>query len=163
MYKTILYIVKLFLEVKNMGLDFVNGVIQGVDGERDPKNILTIFNWLPKFFRTVNMSHLTEDCFELVSCYFPVDFRNQKNENQVGYFTLGYLYRGELTDSNLFVLYFQNITREELAVGLETCLCAVPEFGEFCIPLALEKLDSDLKNAVIDSLNLLVRYWTRKF
>ena len=48
------------------------------------------------------------------------------------------------------------ITREDLANSLMTCLTAVPEFGEFCIPLLLEKLDSSARQAKIDSYVLLV-------
>lgn len=51
---------------------------------------------------------------------------------------------------------FQNITRETLAESLCKCLCAIPEFAEFCLPLALEKLSSSLLIAKLDSLNILV-------
>lgn len=47
-------------------------------------------------------------------------------------------------------------TREELASNLARCLTCVKEFSNFCIPLALLKLESSLKVAKIDSLNLLV-------
>jgi hypothetical protein len=36
------------------------------------------------------------------------------------------------------------------------CLIASPAFAEFCIPLLLEKLDSQLRIAKLDSLRLLV-------
>lgn len=35
-------------------------------------------------------------------------------------------------------------------------MCALPTFGQFCLPLALEKLDSSLVAAKLDSLELLV-------
>lgn len=44
-----------------------------------------------------------------------------------------------------------------MAHGLENCLIQVPEFGEFVLPLILEKLDSNLKTARLDALNLLIR------
>jgi hypothetical protein len=34
-----------------------------------------LFNWFPKFLKTVNLGHLTEETFEILACYFPVDFK----------------------------------------------------------------------------------------
>lgn len=45
-----------------------------------------------------------------------------------------------------------------LADGLCPCLCALPSFAQFCLPLALEKLDSSLRIAKMDSLKLLVEF-----
>ena len=42
-----------------------------------------------------------------------------------------------------------------MAELLAPCLCAIPEFAEFCLPLLIEKLDSNLKVAKLDSLNVL--------
>ncbi|KAJ8980331.1 hypothetical protein NQ317_008039 [Molorchus minor] len=47
------------------------------------------------------------------------------------------------------------VSRDTLADALCPCLCAIPEFANYCIPLALEKLDSLLSMAKIDSLRLL--------
>ena len=48
------------------------------------------------------------------------------------------------------------ITRDDLAAALLPCLIASPAFTEFCIPLLLEKLDSQLRIAKLDSLRVLV-------
>jgi hypothetical protein len=48
------------------------------------------------------------------------------------------------------------ITRDDLAAALLPCLIASPDFTEFCIPLLLEKLDSQLRVAKLDSLHVLV-------
>lgn len=48
------------------------------------------------------------------------------------------------------------ITRNELASSLARCLTCIEEFSNFCIPLALQKLESSLKIAKLDSLYLLV-------
>lgn len=45
-----------------------------------------------------------------------------------------------------------------LAESLCPCLCALPSFAQFCLPLALEKLDSSLRIAKLDSLKLLVSF-----
>jgi hypothetical protein len=61
-------------ELKLLGPDFVFGVISMVDGERDPRNLLQLFGMLPQFIRMFPLGHLTEEMFDVVSCYFPVDF-----------------------------------------------------------------------------------------
>jgi len=48
-----------------------------------------------------------------------------------------------------------NITREDLAEKLAPCLCAVPEFADYCLPLIIDKSYSTLRVAKLDSLNLL--------
>ena len=58
-----------------MGLDFVYGVISAIDGERDPRNLMFLFSILPEFLRVVTLGHLSEEMFEVMACYFPVDFR----------------------------------------------------------------------------------------
>ncbi|CAH1154680.1 unnamed protein product [Phaedon cochleariae] len=117
-------------ELISMKLEFVYGVLQSIDGERDPRNLLFLFKWLKTFLGLVSLGHLAEDFFEVLACYFPVDFRAPPSE--------------------------KGITRDVLADALLPCLTAVPDFGEFCIPLALEKLDSSLKIAKLDSLKLLI-------
>jgi len=49
------------------------------------------------------------------------------------------------------------ITRESLADALHVCLSQTSQFSNFLVPLALEKLDSSLEEAKVDSLRLLVR------
>ena len=61
-------------ELKVLGPDFVYGVISMIDGERDPRNLLQLFGMLPHFIKTFPLGHLTEEMFDVVSCYFPVDF-----------------------------------------------------------------------------------------
>lgn len=48
-----------------------------------------------------------------------------------------------------------SITREDLAEKLAPCLCAVPEFVDYCLPLIIDKSYSTLRIAKLDSLNLL--------
>lgn len=65
-----------------------------------------------------------------------------------------------LITSNLFLQTEESkITRYELASNLARCLTCVEEFAEFCIPLALNKLEASLKVAKIDSLQLLVNHY----
>ncbi|KAK2586153.1 hypothetical protein KPH14_001420 [Odynerus spinipes] len=119
-------------DLKKIGPDFIYGVISSIDGERDPRNLMLLFNILPHFIREFPLGHLTEEMFDVISCYFPIDF------NPVGTDGVG-------------------ITREDLAESLAPCLYAIPEFAEFCIPLISDKLSSSLKIAKLDSLHLLYK------
>lgn len=117
--------------LKPMGPDFVYGVVQSIDGERDPRNLMFLFTSLiPLFFNHFDLYHLHEEMFDIMACYFPVDFRPKENDPDA-------------------------ISREDLSNALMPNLTAKASFGEFCIPLALEKLESDLKIAKLDSLVLL--------
>lgn len=119
-------------ELEAMGADYIYGVIQAVEGERDPRNLVFLFEYMPRFIDTYPLRHLTEEMFEVFSCYFPIDFHPSPNDPQA-------------------------ITRDVLAEKLAVCLCASKKFAAFCFPLALDKLEGDLKVAKLDSLNLLVR------
>ncbi|XP_050677802.1 MMS19 nucleotide excision repair protein homolog [Leptidea sinapis] len=114
----------------SLGPDFVFGFISAMDGERDPRNLLFLFNLLPKFLTHIPLGHLVEEMFEVVSCYYPIDFHPSPNDPAA-------------------------VTRDELANALCPCLCASPEFGQLCLVLLVEKLDSTLRVAKLDSLRLL--------
>lgn len=118
-------------ELDAMGADFIYGVIQAIDGERDPRNLVFLFEFMPRFIHAYPLRHLSEEMFESFSCYFPIDFHPSTSDPQA-------------------------ITRDGLAERLASCLCASKEFADSCITLALEKLEGDLSVAKVDSLNLLV-------
>ena len=50
------------------------GYIQVLDGERDPRNLLLAFNSVFRIIHNLRMGPLVEDLFDVISCYFPVDF-----------------------------------------------------------------------------------------
>lgn len=114
-----------------MGSDFVYGVINTMDGERDPRILLTLYEFLPTFLATFPLGHLADDMFEVIACYFPIDFNPSAVDPKA-------------------------ITRDLLATKLADCLCAREEFAENCVNLLVEKLDSQLNVAKLDSLYLLV-------
>nr|CAD7598998.1 unnamed protein product [Timema genevievae] len=121
---------KYMKELLSVTPDFVFGVISAIDGERDPRNLMFLFTMLPSFIKNFPLGHLTEEMFEVISCYYPVDFRSFKTDPSA-------------------------VTREDLAAELENCLTAIPDFSELCLPLLMEKLDSSLRIAKLDSLRLL--------
>ncbi|XP_014255509.1 MMS19 nucleotide excision repair protein homolog [Cimex lectularius] len=119
-----------YLEVKKNSGDFVYSVVSAMDSESDPRNLMFLFNFLPQLFHRLEFEYLSEEAFTVLECYFPVDF-NAKEKGA--------------------------ITRNDLAQGLENCFVSCENFGRFVIPLALEKLESSLKVAQMDSLKLLAR------
>ena len=52
----------------------------------------------------------------------------------------------------------QSIKTADLVEGLRYCLAASEKFAPFCLPLLLEKLNSDIETAKIDALYTLVRF-----
>lgn len=114
-----------------MGADWIYGVINAIEGERDPRNLLFIFKFMPQFIQNHPLFHLTEETFEVFAVYFPVDFTPAKSDPST-------------------------ITRDLLAEHLENCLCAIPDFLDSCIELVLEKISSELKTAKTDCFKLLV-------
>lgn len=121
-----------FSALLNMGSDLVYGFINAIDGERDPRLLVVLFDFYPKFVKIFPLGHLTEDAFEVVACYFPIDFNPVQNESE-------------------------DITRDQLAEKLSDCLCAHESFADDCLNLLFEKLESDLSVAKLDSLHLLMK------
>uniref|UniRef100_A0AAQ6IGW3 MMS19 nucleotide excision repair protein n=1 Tax=Anabas testudineus TaxID=64144 RepID=A0AAQ6IGW3_ANATE len=124
-------------ELKGLGADFVFGFVQSMDGERDPRNLLLAFQIAQNIInRGYDLGKFTEELFEVTSCYFPIDFTPPPNDPH-------------------------GITKEQLIQALRAVLAGTPKFAEFLLPLLIEKLDSDVQSAKLDSLQTLVRFLTR--
>lgn len=123
----------LHIELLAMGADFVYGFISSMDGERDPRLLVTLFEFIPKFLQTFQLGHLTDEMFDIIACYFPIDFNPMANDPT-------------------------QITRNALAEKLSDCMCAKEGFAEECINLLAEKLESELKVAKLDSILVLVGF-----
>ncbi|XP_066550026.1 MMS19 nucleotide excision repair protein homolog isoform X2 [Amia ocellicauda] len=118
-------------ELKGLGADFVFGFVQAIDGEKDPRNLLLAFQIAQNIvWRGYELGNFTEELFEVTSCYFPIDFTPPSNDPH-------------------------GITQEELILGLRAVLSGTPRFAEFLLPLLIEKLDSDVQGAKLDSLQTL--------
>lgn len=118
-------------ELKALGGDFIYNVINSIDGERDTRNVDYIFSIMPEICKKFPLLHLAEEMFESFACYFPIDFNPSKAGERV-------------------------ITRTELAEKLTNCLTASEDFLQWDVPLIVEKLESELTVAKLDSLDLLV-------
>ncbi|KAG7492628.1 hypothetical protein MATL_G00016300 [Megalops atlanticus] len=118
-------------ELKGLGADFVFGFVQAMDGERDPRNLLLAFQIARNILhRGYALGKFTEELFEVTSCYFPIDFTPPPNDPH-------------------------GITQEELILSLRAVLTGTPQFAEFLLPLIIEKVDSEVQSAKLDSLQTL--------
>uniref|UniRef100_A0A8C5TJN8 MMS19 nucleotide excision repair protein n=1 Tax=Malurus cyaneus samueli TaxID=2593467 RepID=A0A8C5TJN8_9PASS len=118
-------------ELKGLGADFTFGFIQVMDGEKDPRNLLVAFQIVRDLIaKDYALGPFVEELFEVTSCYFPVDFTPPPNDPH-------------------------GIQREDLILSLRAILASTPQFAEFLLPLLIEKLDSELQSAKLDSLQTL--------
>jgi len=113
--------------LKTIGNDFVFGFIQAVDGEKDPRNLLVVFELTRVIISNFSIDLFAEDLFEVTSCYFPIDFTPPSDDPY-------------------------GIKKDDLVTSLRKCLAATNQFAPFCLPLLMEKLSSDIVDAKIDSL-----------
>ncbi|XP_067858126.1 MMS19 nucleotide excision repair protein homolog [Heptranchias perlo] len=117
-------------ELKGLAADFTFGFIQAMDGEKDPRNLLMAFQISRDLINNYELGTFVEELFEVTSCYFPIDFTPPPNDPH-------------------------GISQEELVLSLRSVLTATPRFAEFLLPLLIEKLDSDVQSAKVDSLQTL--------
>ncbi|NXF07532.1 MMS19 protein, partial [Smithornis capensis] len=118
-------------ELKGLGADFTFGFIQVMDGEKDPRNLLVAFQIVRDLIaKDYALGPFVEELFEVTSCYFPVDFTPPPSDPH-------------------------GIQREDLILSLRAVLASTPQFAEFLLPLLIEKLDSELQSAKLDSLQTL--------
>ncbi|XP_037079500.1 MMS19 nucleotide excision repair protein homolog [Pollicipes pollicipes] len=118
-------------DVRVLGADLVLGCVQSMEGEKDPRNLLTVFAAVRLLVAAVPLEPLAEELFEMLACYFPVDFTPPEGSAH-------------------------GVTRQMLADALADVMACSGQFAEFCVPLALEKLNSDLTQAKLDAADLLV-------
>ncbi|KAK3559804.1 hypothetical protein QTP86_020786 [Hemibagrus guttatus] len=129
-------------ELKGLGPDFVFGFVQAVDGERDPRNLLLAFQIARNIiYRGYDLNQFTEELFEVTSCYFPIDFTPVRR-------IPASLSSPPHNDPH-------GITQQDLILALRAVLTGTARFAEFLLPLLIEKLDSDVQNAKVDSLQTL--------
>lgn len=114
-------------DLKVMDNELVCGFIKAMEGEKDPRNLLIIFKIIPLITRYYTISPLEEELFEVIGCYFPIEF---KPINKNG----------------------QTVTEEDLVLGLRRCLSSTGDFADFCLPMLVEKLTSSLQSAKLESL-----------
>ncbi|XP_071948228.1 MMS19 nucleotide excision repair protein homolog [Antedon mediterranea] len=117
-------------ELKKLGNDFVYGYMQAMDGEKDPRNLMIVFRCIPIIIQNFQFERFCEELFEVTSCYFPIDFAPHPNDPH-------------------------GVTTQELILGLRKCLSATSKFAQFCLPMLMEKVSSDIPSAKLDSFQTL--------
>ncbi|VDM79635.1 unnamed protein product [Strongylus vulgaris] len=103
-------------ELKSLGSDFVLTFIKSMGGERHPKCLPLVFRMFVIVAQSCTLGPFVEDLFEVVACYFPVEFRQTPSSP---------------------------VTKELLAEGCLKCLIAHPDFAPYCYMLIEEKFTDD--------------------
>ena len=116
--------------ISSMGLEFLSGYIQAMDGEKDPRNLLVAFRTVRRIVAMFDISDVAEELFEVTSCYFPITFRPPPNDPY-------------------------GITSEDLKTELCACMTASPLFAQYAMPLLMEKLTSASDGARRDAMDVL--------
>jgi DNA repair/transcription protein MET18/MMS19 len=134
----------LLLKKLNQQYLFVSFVLQAIDGEKDPRNLIYTFDLVfyilrvhfqenSKPLQDVSVdAQILEDLFDAVSRYFPINFSPPKN------------------DSN-------KITPEKLQGLLSRCMLASPKLCHLFLPFLQEKLAAKATKTKIASLNLITK------
>lgn len=134
--------------LRSINNEFVYGFTQVLDGEKDPRNLMSAFQIMKSIVENFDISAHVEDIFEVTFCYFPVTFKPPPDDPY-------------------------GITAEDLKISLRDCLASTPLFAKFALPLILEKLSSTSGSAkvkkkkvniVVIRTGLLIHHWfTERF
>ena len=110
---------------------FIRGVLEAIEGEKDPRNLLVCFD-LTHFMLVTFMTpqsdfcketdhavfdQLLESFFDEIACYFPINFKPPKNDTH-------------------------KITPQQLQELLGKCMLATPALTQQVVPYLLEKLSA---------------------
>ncbi|KAF7730959.1 hypothetical protein EC973_001005 [Apophysomyces ossiformis] len=116
--------------LKTINNEFVYGFTKAMDGEKDPRCLMSAFKLVKMIIDEFDISTYVEDLFEVTFCYFPITFKPPPDDPY-------------------------GITAEDLKISLRQCLSATPLFAKFAVPLILEKLSSTSGSAKKDSMETL--------
>ena len=122
-------------------LDLLEFLVSSIDGEKDPRCLLKDFGTVRLVLELYHqqpessvsrkvLDDTVDEVFEVLSCYFPISFTPPPDDPY-------------------------GITRDKLADELKMTFVSEPSFAPMIFSLSLEKLSSSLKQAKIDSLNLI--------
>ncbi|RCH85569.1 mms19 nucleotide excision repair [Rhizopus azygosporus] len=117
-------------ELQRSKINFIEGFIHCMDGEKDPRNLIVAFALVRAIIERFDISRHVEDLFDVVFCYFPIHFAAPN-------------------DTTL------DITTEDLKLSLRQCLSATPYFAYYATPLLIEKLLSTTGSAKRDTMETI--------
>ncbi|KAI7878974.1 hypothetical protein K492DRAFT_132041 [Lichtheimia hyalospora FSU 10163] len=110
--------------------EFVYGFAQAMDGEKDPRNLMSAFKLVKDIIDNFDISAHVEDVFEVTFCYFPITFKPPPDDPY-------------------------GITADDLKQMYRQCLSATGLFAKLAVPLILEKLTSTSGSAKKDSMETI--------
>lgn len=110
---------------------FCESFLNAIESEKDPRNLMTIFDTIHYMSKMPLNSDYIEEFFESIFCYFPITFRSNPS------------------DPNL-------ITVEELKGSLRRAIAGDSRFGDLAVPVLIEKLSLNSSSAKIDSLDVFL-------
>jgi len=113
-----------------LGEDYVEGYVHLMEGERDPRNLREAFAVVLAVTENFPLGKHAEELFDVTACYFPLTFRATANDPF-------------------------GVTQEDLKTALRACMSATPLFGEFGVPLILEKMGASSADTQLDAMRTL--------
>ncbi|KAI8089742.1 Dos2-interacting transcription regulator of RNA-Pol-II-domain-containing protein [Halteromyces radiatus] len=121
---------KYYKDINRSSMNFIDGFISIMDGEKDPRNLLLVFDLIRFVIEKLDISRHVENIFDVVFCYFPISFTTPPNDPLA-------------------------ITSDQLKHSLRLCLAASPYFAYFATPLLIEKLVSSSGSAKKDTMDTI--------
>lgn len=118
----------------SMAEDLANGVVNAMEGEKDPRCLLTCLGLaeciLREFGDSGEIGEVVEEIFDVTACYYPITFTPPPNDPY-------------------------GITREQLVSALRSVFVASKVLAPHVVPLLLEKLEATSEDVKLDSLDHL--------
>ncbi|KAG0936580.1 hypothetical protein G6F32_010055 [Rhizopus arrhizus] len=118
-------------ELQRSKINFIEGFIHCMDGEKDPRNLMVAFALVRAIIDKFDISRHVEDLFDIIFCYFPIHFIAPTNTDTL------------------------EITTEDLKRSLRQCLAATPYFAYYSTPLLIEKLLTTTGSAKRDTMETI--------
>lgn len=122
----------------NIDSDLIYSLVQVIEGESNPRNLLTCFSIVNFIMKNFNdLEPFIDDLFEWLVSYYPIDY--SPNEK-------------DLSESQDV-----NISRSDLVHALYDCFYANELNAENLQTLLLEKLESNMMSTKLESLHCLIK------
>ncbi|KAH3675608.1 hypothetical protein WICPIJ_009323 [Wickerhamomyces pijperi] len=116
--------------------EFIQLFIKVASNEKDPRNLLLSFGLNTKIASTMKTTEYHQDLFDLLYCYFPINFKPPKNDPY-------------------------KITEDQLKGGLKTALAANSLFQDDLLENNLENFSNSNFNYKSDSVDLLCEFFSK--
>ncbi|KAI8354611.1 Dos2-interacting transcription regulator of RNA-Pol-II-domain-containing protein [Choanephora cucurbitarum] len=117
-------------DVKSWSDIYISGFVKAISGEKDPRNLMTVYSTVLKMTRQLDISDYAENLFAAISCYFPITFKSS-SEHAYG------------------------VTAKDLKSSLRKCMASTPLFSDYALPLLLQKLTTTSGSAKKDTIESL--------